>query len=124
MIQILIETAAIWAPSITAIAGIVATVLAILSKAKAALEEFKKDDTMKKMIESLESAHNDMINLTKEIKRKEKINEYLVEQLTRVHNYVDIREAEKTIEEIETSIKEAECIINEQIRINETNEEE
>lgn len=116
-IQIIIETASIWAPSITAIAGVVATVLAIMSKVKTALDEFKKDDTMKEMVDALKAAHNDMINLTKEIKRKEKINEYLVEQLTRVHNYVDIREAEKTIEE-------AESVIDEQIRIDETNKEE
>ena len=80
MIEILMNYISIWLPSIVAIFGTVATLLAALSKTKSAINELKKDDILKALKEDLEKSIKD----NQEIKEQ---NDLLIDELKKIKNY-------------------------------------
>ena len=82
MAEIIVQYISIWAPALTAVLGIVITMLTSISKTKAAIQEFKHDDYVKELTEKVEevSAQNeDLIHC----------NKLLLEQLTKIKGYAD-----------------------------------
>lgn len=88
IITVICEQVAIWAPSLVAILGMVATILAGLNKVKEAIETFKSDRTLK----DLETKLNKTLNENQEIVRTNKL---LLEEITRIKDYADLKKKEK-----------------------------
>jgi uncharacterized coiled-coil protein SlyX len=80
MIEIIIEYISIWLPSLVSIFGIVGTVLAALSKTKSAMEEFKKDDTLKTLSQQL-------ANSAKENQEIREQYDILIDELKKIKDY-------------------------------------
>ena len=81
-INILVEALAIWAPSLTAIVGVVYTVIAALSKTKAAWNELKESTDFKTLRSELETA----------LKQNEELihqNNLLLDQITKIKDYAE-----------------------------------
>lgn len=85
LVNIIINHASIWMPSVTAILGIVTTTLLALSKVKTAIEDLKKTDVLKTLSEDLKKALSD----NKELKEQ---NDILIDELKKIKNY---RESKK-----------------------------
>ena len=85
IVSIVLECASIWMPSITAILGIVTTILLALSKIKTAIEDLKKTDVLQTLSEDLKKALNDNEALKEQ-------NDILIDELKKIKNY---RESQK-----------------------------
>lgn len=87
IVALIIEYAAIWGPAIVAVLGVVGTIIPAILKIREALIEFKKSDELKEIINLLktQSAEN------AELKR---CNNLLLEELTKIKGYADIKKGE------------------------------
>ena len=85
IIGIILEYAAIWAPSVVAILGIVYSVLVAMNKTKAQWEKLKGDTDFKDLKEQL-------IQQSKENEELIKCNKALVDNITKIKDYVDHKE--------------------------------
>lgn len=85
IVSIVLECASIWMPSLTAILGIVTTILLTLSKIKTAIEDLKKTDVLQTLSEDLKKALNDNEALKEQ-------NDILIDELKKIKNY---RESQK-----------------------------
>lgn len=77
-----LELAAMWAPSLTAILGIAATVLVGLNKLIVAIKEFKADKTLI----DLQTKMSELLNQNQALQETNKI---LVDKLTKIKDYQD-----------------------------------
>ena len=80
MIEIIVTYAAIWAPSLVAILGVVTTILIALGKTKDAFAALKKDETLKEVKDELKNC----IQQNSELK---KTNDLLLDEITKIKNY-------------------------------------
>ena len=64
LIEIIVSQVSIWLPSLVSAIGVVVAILSALSKAKAGIEEFKQDKTVKNLSADLKLA----LHENKEIK--------------------------------------------------------
>lgn len=79
-IELILSYVSIWMPSLTAIIGIVASVLVALSKVKSATEELKKDETIKNLA-------NEVNALLRENKAIREQYDIIIDELKKVKNY-------------------------------------
>lgn len=80
IIKIIVEYAAIWAPSLVAILGAIYTVLTAVKKAKEAIDELRRDETLKDVRNELATA----------IKQNAELNEkydLLLDELTKIKDF-------------------------------------
>lgn len=87
ILAVIIEYAAIWAPSLIAILGVVATVIGAAAKTREAFALLNRDETLKGIKEKLE-------NLAKENEELVRCNKLLLEQITKIRNYADEKKKE------------------------------
>lgn len=80
LIAIIMSQVSIWLPSLVSVIGVVAAILSALSKAKAGIEEFKQDKTVKNLSVELQKA----LNENKEIKQELDI---VIDELKKIENY-------------------------------------
>lgn len=81
-LNILVEALAIWAPSLTAIVGVVYTVITALNKTKAAWNELKENTDFKALKKDLETA----------LKQNEELilqNNLLLDRITKIKDYTE-----------------------------------
>lgn len=80
LIAIIMSQVSIWLPSLVSVLGVVVAILSALSKAKAGIEEFKQDKTVKNLSVELQKA----LNENKEIKQELDI---VIDELKKIENY-------------------------------------
>ena len=80
IVSIVLECASIWMPSLTAILGIVTTILLALSKIKTAIKDLKKTDVLQTLSEDLKKALNDNEALKEQ-------NDILIDELKKIKHY-------------------------------------
>lgn len=82
IIKIIIEYAAIWAPSLVAILGVISTIIPALIKTKEALARLKSDETIKNLetIVTKQAAEN------KELTRVTKL---MLDEITKIKDYAE-----------------------------------
>lgn len=80
LIAIIMSQVSIWLPSLVSVIGVVVAILSALSKAKAGIEEFKQDKTVKNLSVELQKA----LNENKEIKQELDI---VIDELKKIENY-------------------------------------
>ena len=73
---------AIWAPSMTAILGVVATIVYALGKTRDAFDKLNKDETLRELRDKLDV----VIGENKELIR---CNKLLIDELTKIRDYAD-----------------------------------
>jgi uncharacterized protein YoxC len=79
-LEIVIQYASIWGPSIAAMAGIMISVVSSLAKVKTAVEEFKQDKT-------IDNLRSEMSEIKQELKETNRQNTLLIDELAKVHGY-------------------------------------
>jgi uncharacterized protein YoxC len=82
------EYASIWAPALVAILGIVVMVIQAVHKVKLAIEDFKADKT-------LSDVNDKLTTLTQENEELIYCNKLLLEQLSHIKEYADIKKEKK-----------------------------
>lgn len=92
IVSIILEYASIWMPSLTAILGIVTTILLALSKIKTAIEDLKKTDILQTLSEDLKKALNDNEALKQQNENIREQYDILIDEITKIKNY---RESKK-----------------------------
>lgn len=92
IVSIILEHASIWVPSLTAILGIVTTILMALSKIKTAIEDFKNTDVLQTLSEDLKKALNDNEALKQQNENIREQYDILIDEITKIKNY---RESKK-----------------------------
>lgn len=80
LIEIIVSQVSIWLPSLVSVLGVVVAILSALSKAKAGIEEFKQDKTVKNLSNDLGRA----LEENKEIKQELDI---VIDELKKIENY-------------------------------------
>lgn len=80
VIELILSYVSIWMPSLTAIIGIVASIIIALNKVKTSMEEFKKDDTIKDL-------SNEVKALLRENKAIREQYDIIIDELKKVKNY-------------------------------------
>lgn len=80
LINCIVEYAAIWAPALTAIIGVVAVFIKAFSKIKEAVKEVKDEQTFKELKAEIETQNN-------LIREQEQTMNLLLDKLTHVENY-------------------------------------
>ena len=85
MLEIIAEYAAIWAPSITAVLAVVASVLMAMAKIKSAVHTIKDEKTIQELNSKLEAQLIDNKVLRQQM-------DLLLDRITKIENY---RETQK-----------------------------
>lgn len=80
--ELLINHASIWCPALASILGIGVTVICALSKVKASITEFKKEDVMTELTEQLKLQNDYNQQLVK-------TNKLLLDKYTKIREYAD-----------------------------------
>lgn len=80
MLEIITEYAAIWAPSITAVLGIVASILIAMAKIKSAVHTIKDEKTIQELNSKLEAQLIDNKILREQV-------DLLLDRITKIENY-------------------------------------
>lgn len=85
VLELVMTYASMWAPAITAVAGIIATVILAIGKVKSAIESWQEsNDSEKTTFEELKA------NLKESIAQNQRLQAYnqkLLEELTRIKGY-------------------------------------
>lgn len=79
-LEIVIQYASIWGPSVAAMAGIMISVVSSLAKVKTAVEEFKQDKT-------IDNLRSEMSAIEQELKETNRQNALLIDELAKVQGY-------------------------------------
>ena len=90
MIELIIQYISIWAPSLVAILGVVATIL----KARNELANLSKDETIKELktkVLDLESKLSDRLSKEDEVIE---LNKMVLDQITQIRGYADHKKKE------------------------------
>lgn len=85
MMEILMTYVAIWAPSLVAVLGVVASVVLAINKATAAIRDIKLDKTFIEL-------NNKLTTMAKENEELIKCNKLLLDQITKIKDYADQKE--------------------------------
>ena len=85
IVALIVEYAAIWAPAIVAVLGIVAAVIPALMKIRDALAEFRKSDDLKRVIRLLEKQGAENAELRR-------LYNLTLEEITKIKGYADSKE--------------------------------
>ena len=85
MMEILMTYVAIWAPSLVAVLGIVASVVLAVNKATAAIRDIKLDKTFIEL-------NNKLTTMAQENRELVKCNKLLLDQITKIKDYADQKE--------------------------------
>lgn len=80
LLEIVIQYASIWGPSLAAMVGIMISVVSSLAKVKTAVEEFKQDKT-------LDNLRSKMAEIEQELKETNRQNALLIDELAKVQGY-------------------------------------
>lgn len=88
IVNIIISYAAIWAPSLVAILGVITTVMLALNKTKAAINEFKKEDILKDLAAQVQKQ-------AKENEELVRVNKLLLDKITHIKGYADSKSNEE-----------------------------
>ena len=87
ILQIIVEYASIWAPSIVAVLSIVCTVIPAVIKVSEALKRLKEDKTLAEVGRKLETLASDNEELVR-------CNKLLLDKITKIQNYADHKKEE------------------------------
>lgn len=82
IIALIIQYAAMWAPALVAILGVVATVITAINKCRDAIQEWKDDKTLKEVNEKLEKVAAENEELIH-------CNKLLLDKITKIKDYAD-----------------------------------
>ena len=85
MMEILMTYVAIWAPSLVAVLGVVASIVLAINKATAAIRDIKLDKTFVELNNKLSTLANKNEELVK-------CNKLLLDQITKIKDYADQKE--------------------------------
>lgn len=91
ILQIILDYAAIWAPSLVAMLGVVATIIGAYSKVKLAIAETRKateELRSNKTIIEMENKFKELASQNEELVRTNKL---LLEQMTKIRGYADLK---------------------------------
>lgn len=88
IITIILEQAAIWAPSLVAILGMVYSVITTIGKFNKTIDTFKADKTLAEVNAKLSA-------LAAENEELVRTNKLLLDQITKIHNYADAKKKEE-----------------------------
>lgn len=80
LIELLVQYASIWGPSVVAVLGIMISVVSSLAKVKTAVEEFKQDKT-------IDNLRSEMSAIEQELKETNRQNALLIDELAKVQGY-------------------------------------
>lgn len=80
LLELLVEYASIWGPSIVAVLGIVVSVVVSLGKVKTAIETFKQDKTIDNLKTEVSAVKN-------ELQETNRQNALLLDQLSKIKGY-------------------------------------
>lgn len=87
ILAIIIEYAAMWAPALVAVLGIVATVIGAISKCRDAIIELRNDTTISSMGAKLDALARENAELVR-------CNKLLLDQITKIQGYADAKSKE------------------------------
>lgn len=87
ILEIIVEYAAIWAPSLVAILGTITTVILALNKCRDAILAWKNDATLRDVKEKLTI-------ISQENEELVRCNKLLLEELTKIKGYADAKKGE------------------------------
>lgn len=79
---IIIQQAAIWAPSLVAIFGVIAMIVKGLGECRSAIKELKEDKTLKELSDKLTT-------LSQENQELQRCNKLLLDRITKIQGYAD-----------------------------------
>ena len=82
MIDLIVSYASIWAPSLVAIIGTIASVVMAIHKAQKAIDDLRKDETIKQVSKELKDA----VSTNKELVE---CNKLLLDRITQIEGYVE-----------------------------------
>lgn len=85
LIEIIVQYVSIWAPSLVAMLGVVATVCVAIAKTKTALNALKTDTTLKELKDELQQAISQNAELVK-------CNKLLLDEITKIKGYANSKE--------------------------------
>ena len=88
LLRTIVEYVSIWAPSLVAILGVVTTILVALGRTKEAFDKLNKDETLK-------DVNSQLKKLTTENEELIRCNKLLLEQITKIQDYADIKKKEQ-----------------------------
>ena len=80
IIEIIVNYASIWAPSLCAILGIGVTVITAMAKVRSAIAEFKKEEVMQELSTQLAEQNKQNAELVR-------CNKLLLDKITKIQNY-------------------------------------
>ena len=87
IVNLILEYAAIWAPSLVAILGMVATIIPAILKIRDALVAFKQSDELKEIVAKLNAQSTENAELVR-------CNKLLLDKLTQIEGYADAKKGE------------------------------
>ena len=82
MIDLIVSYASIWAPSLVAIIGTIASIVMAIRKAQKAIDDLRKDETIKQVSKELKDA----VSTNKELVE---CNKLLLDRITQIEGYVE-----------------------------------
>ena len=82
MIELIVSYASIWAPSLVAIIGTIASIVMAIHKAQQAIDDLRKDETLKQVSKDLKEA----VSTNKELTE---CNKLLLDRITQIEGYVE-----------------------------------
>jgi len=88
ILAIILQYVSIWAPSIVAIFGVIATILAAMAKTKDAFQKLNKDETLKDVNKKLTA-------LCAENQELARCNKLLLDKITQIEGYADFKKKEE-----------------------------
>ena len=88
ILEIIVEYAAIWAPSLVAILGTITTVILALNKCRDAILEWKNDATLR-------DVNNKLTTLSQENAELVRCNKLLLEEITKIKGFADAKKREE-----------------------------
>lgn len=80
LIEILVQYASIWGPSLVAILGIMISVVSSLAKVKTAVEDFKQDKT-------IDNLRSEMAVIEQDLRETNRQNALLLDELSKIQGY-------------------------------------
>ena len=87
IIALIIQYAAIWGPALVAVLGTITTVILAINKCRDAINEWKTDDTMRDI-------RNSLAKVSKENQELVRCNKLLLDEITKIQGYADAKKRE------------------------------
>lgn len=87
ILELIIQYASIWAPSVVSILGVVTTVLLAINKTREAISQFKDSDTA--LRNELRDVKNELVRLASQNDTLTQAEKDIVDKLSTIKNYTD-----------------------------------